>query len=725
MNLVSPPTRIAHWLLALAVMFSIAIASHRAWAQTPAPPQDKIDQLINLLDDPDVRAFLASRSSASAASGEPSAGAATPPAAPSKVNEAEQSLDLWAEGIRSHVRQVASAIPDLPSEIGRSLYNLYVAIESRGIGMSLFAFVLPIVLGGGAEWLYRQVMARRRLAHPDHESALPTISTRLATGIVPPLLFGVVLITLFLAVSSRGIVATLIFRVLLAITIYRLIGAVTRLILRQEKEEVAEPLPDAIAAANARETFWSRRVAVFAGVFLIGWVAAVSLAALGAPYGTTRVVAYAFGIALWAIAVETIWQRPLTNPETRRGGMHDWLLTLWITALWLIWVAGANIMFWLLLYAVLLPIVLRKSTRFVTDAFSAQRKDKENFNILVEVMVDRGVRALIIALAVGWLALQLELHPNIATSDVLVSRVIRGVLGGVLILLFADLVWQLVKAFINRRLELAQIAGGTDEELARKGRLLTLLPTLRNFLAVVIAVVAVLMVLAGLGVQIGPLIAGAGIFGVAIGFGSQALVKDVISGIFYMTDDAFRVGEYIQSGSYKGTVESFSIRSVKLRHHRGPVFTIPFGSLGAVQNMSRDWVIDKFMLQVSYDADIAKVKKLVKGVGAALLEDPEMGPQIIETVKMKGVEQFGDYGITLSFAVMTKPGFQAKIRRTAYLMIREAFAANGIEFASPVVQVAADEHSTAAAAKAANDAIAKKKLATQMQAEGGGEEEEQ
>ena len=80
---------------------------------------------------------------------------------------------------------------------------------------------------------------------------------------------------------------------------------------------------------------------------------------------------------------------------------------------------------------------------------------------------------------------------------------------------------------------------------------------------------AVLMALSALGVQIGPLIAGAGVVGVAIGFGAQTLVKDIISGMFYLLDDAFRVGEYIQSGSYKGTVESFSLRSVKLRHHRG------------------------------------------------------------------------------------------------------------------------------------------------------------
>ncbi len=86
------------------------------------------------------------------------------------------------------------------------------------------------------------------------------------------------------------------------------------------------------------------------------------------------------------------------------------------------------------------------------------------------------------------------------------------------------------------------------------------------------------MALSAVGIEIGPLIAGAGVVGVAVGFGAQTIVRDVISGIFYLVDDAFRVGDYIQSGSYKGTVESFSLRSVKLRHHRGPVHTVPFGS---------------------------------------------------------------------------------------------------------------------------------------------------
>jgi small-conductance mechanosensitive channel len=148
------------------------------------------------------------------------------------------------------------------------------------------------------------------------------------------------------------------------------------------------------------------------------------------------------------------------------------------------------------------------------------------------------------------------------------------------------------------------------------------------------------------------------------------------------------VGEYIQSGAYKGTVESFSLRSVKLRHHRGPLYTVPFGTLGAVQNMSRDWVIDKLQVGVTYDSDLDKAKKLIKQIGKDLQADPEFAKNILEPLKMQGVEQFGDFAIQIRMKIKTKPGEQFTIRRRALALIKKAFDANGIKFAFPTVQVA-------------------------------------
>jgi moderate conductance mechanosensitive channel len=287
------------------------------------------------------------------------------------------------------------------------------------------------------------------------------------------------------------------------------------------------------------------------------------------------------------------------------------------------------------------------------------------------------------------------------SRDTVVTRLVKGVLSSIVILLVADLLWQVVKSQIDHRLSrLTADAAPDSAEALRRARVRTLLPMFRMAAFIILAAVAVLMALSSLGVEIGPLIAGAGIFGVALGFGSQTLVRDVISGIFYLLDDAFRVGEYIQSGSYKGTVEKLGLRSVKLRHHRGPVFTIPYGQLGAVENMSRDWVIDKMTINVTYDTNLEKAKKVIKQVGKELAADPECTPNIIEPLKMQGVEQFGDFAIQLRMKMMTRPGEQFVIRRKAYAMLKKAFDENGIRFAVPTVQVAGrDEAEPAAAAK--------------------------
>jgi moderate conductance mechanosensitive channel len=221
----------------------------------------------------------------------------------------------------------------------------------------------------------------------------------------------------------------------------------------------------------------------------------------------------------------------------------------------------------------------------------------------------------------------------------------------------------------------------------------------------VLFVMAALMALSALGIEIGPLIAGAGVVGVAIGFGAQTLVKDIISGMFYLLDDAFRIGEYIVSGNYKGTVESFSLRSIKLRHHRGYLYTVPFGTLGAIENMSRDWVIDKMSIGITYDSDVDKARRIIKEIGKELQADPEFAPHIIETLKMQGVEQFGDFAIQIRLKMMTKPGEQFVIRRRAYAMIKRAFDANGIKFAFPTVTVAGGGEATPAIAQTALDLV--------------------
>ena len=222
-------------------------------------------------------------------------------------------------------------------------------------------------------------------------------------------------------------------------------------------------------------------------------------------------------------------------------------------------------------------------------------------------------------------------------EDTLFARLVHGALSAAIILLVADLLWQATKTAIDRKLAEAEDLGQPNtDEARRRARMRTLLPIFRNILFVVVIAVAVLMALAAMGFEIGPLVAGLSVVGVAIGFGCQNFVRDIVAGMFYLLDDAFRVGEYIQSGNYKGTVEGFSIRSVKLRHQRGALYTVPFGVLGAVQNQSRDWTIDKLTVGITYDSDIERARKLIKQIGLELAEDPEFKPSDPRTAKDAG-----------------------------------------------------------------------------------------
>lgn len=155
-----------------------------------------------------------------------------------------------------------------------------------------------------------------------------------------------------------------------------------------------------------------------------------------------------------------------------------------------------------------------------------------------------------------------------------------------------------------------------EAEMAPASRLATFFPMARVLMAIVITLIAGLLALSNLGVNIAPLLAGAGVFGLAISFGSQSLIRDILSGAFFLGDDAFRVGEYIDTGRLKGTVEQISLRSLRLRHQNGQVHTIPYGQLQAITNFSRDWATMKFNLRIDPNVDLEHVRKTVKKVGA-------------------------------------------------------------------------------------------------------------
>jgi small-conductance mechanosensitive channel len=252
----------------------------------------------------------------------------------------------------------------------------------------------------------------------------------------------------------------------------------------------------------------------------------------------------------------------------------------------------------------------------------------------------------------------------------------------------ALIVWRMLNNYITRKLESSAPAEAeetdTDNEWgggATMGRSHTLLPVLRKFIGIVMTIMVTLIVLSSMGINIGPLLAGAGVAGLAIGFGAQKIVADVLSGLFFLIDDAFRVGEYIKAGNVSGRIEALTLRNAMIRHHRGMLQIVPFSDLGSITNFMRGDMVVKFNIVLPYDTDVDKVRKVIKKVGKKMLEDPELGPDFVKPVKSQGIRSVGDSVLTFRIKFTAKPGQHFVIRREAYRRITEALEAQGIYYA--------------------------------------------
>ncbi|MBO0738106.1 MAG: mechanosensitive ion channel [Alphaproteobacteria bacterium] len=267
------------------------------------------------------------------------------------------------------------------------------------------------------------------------------------------------------------------------------------------------------------------------------------------------------------------------------------------------------------------------------------------------------------------------------------TRALHSTMAALATLLIAYVAWVLCQLAIDRNLQgvgTGPKLPGTDEETesAPGSRLQTMLPLLRAAFGILVAVIAALVVLSRLGIDTAPLIAGAGVFGLAISFGSQSLVRDIISGLFYMWDDAFRVGEYIDTGRLKGTVEKLGIRSLKLRHHNGPLHTIPYGQLGAVTNLSRDFATVKFNLKLEPGTDIELVRRTAKQTGLAMQQDPEIAAEVMLPVKLQGIAEITENAVVARFKFTARPVKPSWVQREYLKRMYQVFAEKGIAFAS-------------------------------------------
>jgi len=250
----------------------------------------------------------------------------------------------------------------------------------------------------------------------------------------------------------------------------------------------------------------------------------------------------------------------------------------------------------------------------------------------------------------------------------------------ILIIAIAILAYKAAKYLIDRFT--ARLAERTkDEEL--KKRETTLAKVISHLVLAVILIVTVITVLGQLGVDVAPVLAAVGVAGLAIGFGAQTLVKDVINGFFILLENQARTGDVISAGGVAGVVESINLRMIVLRDLNGNVHFIPHSQIGVLTNMTKEYsrlVVD---VAVAYKEDVDEVMQILKEVGEGLAADEQFKEQITGPYEIMGLEEFGDSAIVIRTRITTKPIQQWTVARELRRRIKKIFDARNIEIPFP------------------------------------------
>jgi moderate conductance mechanosensitive channel len=700
-------------LLAVAGSVMQAQGQDKPAAKAPVLPEpltpEAIRELVARLSDAEVRQLLIAQLDRAAA---PAASAGQPGDA-----MMPEAMAGRMDTLRSRAATVLASAPRLPGEVrtavarfseGRSAHHLLLVILFLG-AMGLAGWV--------AEWLTGRLVAgvRHGLEAAPVEgfgAQAGTLLLRALLDLVGLVVFLAVALAMFLLVyqghqASRELVLTALFGVLVA----RLVALLSRLVLAPETPALRLLAFDDLTARRLHGG-----VVTLALLWAANWVVMRSLVRWGLPGDLTVLGSTAVALAFAAIFLRLVWQNRapiatgIRGHDERPHPLRRLLADLW-PVLMTLYVAGilvavivdrlsgqpmhsAGILS--LLVVIALPLCDMVLCRALAPRPGLPGAEGAGRGAGLEGSFGPVLRQGIhIAVTVGGLLLIARLWGMdvFALGERRLGTQLTGALvSGAMTLLLAYLAWQLAKTTIDQRI--AGEAGAVAAEPGEEGtvqaatRLRTILPLIRAFLFVTICVIAGLIVLSSLGVNIGPLIAGAGVVGLAIGFGAQTLVRDVVSGLFFLLDDAFRLGEYIDVGDVKGTVERIGLRSMQLRHHRGPLNTVPYGNIRRLVNESRDWVIERLEFRVTYDTDIAKVRKILKKIGQEMMEDPDLAPGFLEPLKSQGITAADDSALVVRAKFMARPtDLRYVIRREAYSRVVKTFAENGIKFAHRQVTV--------------------------------------
>ena len=239
--------------------------------------------------------------------------------------------------------------------------------------------------------------------------------------------------------------------------------------------------------------------------------------------------------------------------------------------------------------------------------------------------------------------------------------------------------WKTLSTIIKKKLD--SLDDSKDE--AQTQRVNTLFRILKNFVSIAILIVVIMLVLSELGIQIGPLIAAAGVVGLAVGFGAQTLVKDIITGLFIILEGQITIGDIVEVAGHSGRVEAITIRTVRLRDINGHLHVVPFSEVTTVKNITQDQDYHSFEIGVSYNEDVDHVIETIEKVGKDLQKDKNFTSKINGEIEVFGLDKFEDSAIIIKGRIPTIHKQQWAVRREFNRRIKIAFDKSGIEIPFP------------------------------------------
>ncbi|HLF58267.1 MAG TPA: mechanosensitive ion channel domain-containing protein [Alphaproteobacteria bacterium] len=668
---------------------------------------EDLESLLKTIEDPAERQKLASQLRAMIA--------AQKQAAP---ETGTPFFDALSEGVHTASQQIATAaqaivdVPTLFNWVGRQA----TSPEARSAVIELAVKLLLVI---GIAWLAQRVTAtmlrrpRRAAEALGARGGLMRWGMRFAhvgLDIAPIMVFAAIAYTVLPFTNPDAATRAVAIAVVNAVVLVRLILVAASAVLSPDAAGL-RLLP--VNDETAHYVYlWVRRLT---GTAVYGYFAAEAALVLGLHRGGFNAVLNALGLAVTLMLVILILQNrrfvadgirgrrmneggaKINTLDSLRSLLADtWhvLAILYMAALFFVWAlrvpGGFQFVLTASLLTVAIIVVARLATalleRAIDRGFSLRGDVKQRFPSL-EARANRYLpvlKAVAKVVVYGLAALGLLQVWGLESLTWLttgVGREIAGtVLGIAIVLMIATMIWEGATLYMESYTSRYAADPDSAEHYAR---IQTILPLFRKFLFMVLAAIVALVVLAQVGINIAPLLAGAGIVGLAVGFGAQKLVQDVLNGLFIYLEAAVAVGDIVDLGDHSGVVEAMSMRSIRLRDLEGNVHTIPFSAVTTVMNRTKGFSYYLFDMGVGYGEDVDRVIKVLQEIGAGMRKDKNFGPHILEEMEMLGLDKFGDSAVVIKGRIMTLPARQWLVGREFNRRVKKRFDELGIEIPFP------------------------------------------